>query len=230
MSESTDPSAPLFEDEEVPSGEQSSTANGSGSGAETMRSDRDLVELAKGGDVRAFGTLVRKFQPRVFRLAAHMLRDRSEAEDVAQETFVRAFQAIARFDARCEPYTWIYRIAMNLCLNVLRSRKAKRGGVDASDPRIEAVLSDARPSASNPSDQLEERERYQALAEAIDSLSETLRVTLLLTAVEGLRHDEAAEVLGAPEGTISWRVHEARKKILAFLRERGHPIEGEPRE
>ena len=76
--------------------------------------DRDLVDRARNGDARAFGELVRRHQQRIHRLAVHMLRDRAEAEDVSQETFVRAFQALARFDGRSEPYTWFYRITINL--------------------------------------------------------------------------------------------------------------------
>ena len=76
--------------------------------------ERERVERARTGDEEAFGQLVRRHQPRIHRLAAHMLRDRAEAEDVAQETFIRAYRALARFDGRSEPYTWLYRIAVNL--------------------------------------------------------------------------------------------------------------------
>lgn len=86
-------------------------------------SDRDLVDRAKSGDTSSFGLLVRRHQTRIFRLAVHLLRDRAEAEDVTQETFVRAYRALDRFDGRSEPYTWFYRIAVNLSLNMIRSRK-----------------------------------------------------------------------------------------------------------
>jgi RNA polymerase sigma factor (sigma-70 family) len=92
--------------------------------------DRELVDRARQGDVDAFGQLVRRHQQRIMRLALHMLRSRSEAEDVAQETFIRAYQALARFDGRSEPYTWLYRIAVNLSLNTIRVSKrswSKRG-------------------------------------------------------------------------------------------------------
>jgi hypothetical protein len=90
------------------------------------QSDRELVEAARGGDAEAFGALVRRHQRRIFRLTAHLLRSASEAEDVTQETFVRAYGALARFDGRSEPFTWIYRIAVNLSLNAIRSRKTSR--------------------------------------------------------------------------------------------------------
>src|SRR5262249_6601908 len=85
--------------------------------------DRDLVDRARTGDTEAFGQLVRRHQQRIHRLAVHMLRDRAEAEDVTQETFIRAYQALARFDGRSEPYTWFYRITVNLSLNTIPPRK-----------------------------------------------------------------------------------------------------------
>jgi RNA polymerase sigma-70 factor (ECF subfamily) len=192
--------------------------------------DRDLVDRARQGDMAAFGELVRKHQPRIFRLAAHMLRDRSEAEDVAQETFIRAYQALARFDGRSEPYTWFYRIAVNLSLNHIRSRKSSRmvQHDERNDVRMQAFLVERRPSAlADPPGDASRKELYGVLCEAIDALSDTLRTTLILVCVDGLSHEEAASVLGAPEGTIAWRVHEARRKMREFLLERGFDLEGE---
>ncbi|HEY1959754.1 MAG TPA: sigma-70 family RNA polymerase sigma factor [Polyangiaceae bacterium] len=189
--------------------------------------DRELVDRARQGDVDAFGQLVRRHQPRILRLALHMLRSRSEAEDVAQETFIRAYQALARFDGRSEPYTWLYRIAVNLSLNTIRSRKNSRSSGDASDPRLEAFMVESRPEAANPGLSAVERQQYQALCEGIDSLSETLRTTLVLVCVDGLSHEEASGVLGAPEGTIAWRVHEARRKLRAFMASKGYALEGD---
>ena len=196
----------------------------------TKPTDRELVDRARQGDAAAFGILVQKHQPRIYRLAAHMLRDRSEAEDVAQETFIRAYQALARFDGRSEPYTWFYRIAVNLSLNTIRSRKSSR--VVQRDPkddaRLSAFLVEKRPSAlADPSGDASRKEMYAVLCEAIDSLSDTLRTTLVVVCVEGLSHEEASVVLGAPEGTIAWRVHEARRKIREILHERGFDLEGE---
>jgi RNA polymerase sigma-70 factor (ECF subfamily) len=190
--------------------------------------DRDLVARAREGDARAFGELVRRHQQRIHRLALHMLRDRADAEDVMQETFVRAYQALARFDGRSEPYTWLYRIAVNLSLNVIRARKPQRRGGDSDDPRLEALMTEKRPSAmADPPGDAARRQLYAAMCEGIDSLSETLRTTLVLVCIDGRSHEDAAQILGAPEGTIAWRVHEARKKLKAFLEERGFDPEGE---
>lgn len=188
--------------------------------------DRELVDCARQGDAEAFGQLVRRHQRRIAKLALHMLRSRAEADDVAQETFIRAYQALARFDGRSEPYTWLYRIAVNLSLNTIRARKTARTSGDASDPRLEAFMVESRPGA-NPGRSALERQQYQALCEGIDSLSETLRTTLVLVCVDGLSHEEASQVLGAPEGTIAWRVHEARRKLKEFMANRGYKLDGD---
>jgi len=155
--------------------------------------DRQLMDQAREGDSDAFGTLVRRHQRRIFRLAFHLLRNGAEAEDVTQETFVRAYQALARFDGRSEP-----------------------------DPRIEAFLIERRPShGSNPASATEQREMAKALCEGIDALSDTLRTTLIVVCIDGTGHEEASKILGCPEGTVAWRVHEARRKLKEYLKGRG---------
>jgi RNA polymerase sigma-70 factor (ECF subfamily) len=187
------------------------------------KSDRELVDAAREGDADAFGALVRRYQKRIYRLAVHLLRDAAEAEDVTQETFVRAYSALGRFDGRSEPFTWMYRIAVNLSLNTIRSRKTNRKATTVDDPRIEGLLVEQRPSIADPSAASADRELALALCEGIDGLSETLRTTLVLVGVDGMSHAQASEVLGCPEGTVAWRMHEARKQLKVFLESRGHP-------
>jgi len=186
-------------------------------------SDRELVDKARNGDADAFGVLVRRHQKRIYRLAVHLTKSAAEAEDVTQETFARAYQAIDRFDGRSEPFTWLYRIAVNLCLNHLRTVKA-RGGRPAheDDPRIEALVADSAPGRSgDPATAAHRRRLAEALAGGVDSLSDTLRTTLILVCIDGVAHDDAADILGCPAGTIAWRVHEARRKLKLYLEERG---------
>ena len=185
-------------------------------------SDHELIQQAREGNADAFGVLVRRHQKRIFRLAVHMLRDTTEAEDVTQETFVRAYQALARFQGNSQPYTWFYRIAVNLSLNIIRTRKPRHHITGDDDPRIEAWLALRATSADkDPSTASEQRELAKALCEGVDQLSDTLRTTLLLVCIEGMGHGQAAEVLGCPEGTIAWRVHEARRKLRSHLAHRG---------
>jgi RNA polymerase sigma-70 factor, ECF subfamily len=184
------------------------------------RTDRELVTAAREGDAEAFGLLVRRHQRRVYRLAVHLLKSGAEAEDVTQDTFVRAYGALDRFDGRSEPFTWIYRICVNLSLNALRSRKTRRSS-SPDDPRIEGLLVDNRPAGGSPARSTADKQLGRALVEGIDELSDTLRTTLVLVCIDGLSHAEAGEVLGCPEGTIAWRVHEARKKLRGMLSDRG---------
>jgi RNA polymerase sigma-70 factor (ECF subfamily) len=193
----------------------------------SKRTDRELVDAARDGDSEAFGALMRRHQRRIYRLAVHLLRDAAEAEDVTQETFVRAYGALDRFDGRSEAFTWIYRIAVNLSLNAIRARKSDRKSVSADDPRLEGALVETRAGSASPQGASESRELGRALCEGMDSLSDTLRTTLILVGVDGLSHLQAGEVLGCPEGTVAWRVHEARKKLKAYLVERGFVPKGE---
>lgn len=190
-------------------------------------SDRDLVDRARSGDAEAFGSLVRRHQQRIHRLAVHMLRDRAEAEDVTQETFIRAYRALSRFDGRSEPYTWFYRITINLSLNRIRARKTARTSHDTDDPRLDGVLIDKQPETSDPATTAQRRQVYEALTKGIDQLSETLRTTLILVCVDGRSHEDVAAILGAPEGTIAWRIHEARRKLKEFMLGRGFEVEGD---
>ena len=184
------------------------------------RTDRELVTAAREGDAEAFGLLVRRHQRRVYRRAVHLLKSGAEAEDVTQDTFVRAYGALDRFDGRSEPFTWIYRICVNLSLNALRSRKTRRAS-SPDDPRVEGLLIDNHPGGGSPQRSTSDKQLGRALVEGIDELSDTLRTTLVLVCIDGLSHADAGEVLGCPEGTVAWRVHEARKKLRAMLSERG---------
>jgi len=195
--------------------------------AMSKRTDRELVDAARAGESDAFGVLMRRHQRRIYRLALHLLRDPAEAEDATQETFVRAYGALDRFDGRSEAFTWIYRIAVNLSLNVIRARKPNRKSFSTDDPRLEGVLVETRAGSANPLGDSENRQLGRVLCEGMDALSDTLRTTLILVGVDGLSHAEAGEVLGCPEGTVAWRVHEARKKLKLFLVERGFAPKGE---
>jgi RNA polymerase sigma-70 factor (ECF subfamily) len=187
----------------------------------TKLTDRELVDRARQGDARAFGQLVRRHQDRIHRLAVHLVRNRAEAEDVAQEAFIRAYRAIARFDGRSEPYTWLYRITINLSLNVLRARKSQRTTSEGDDPRLDALASMSASKAGEMPPDAARKQLYTALAHGIDQLSETLRTTLVLVCIDGRSHEEASAILGAPEGTIAWRVHEARRKLREYMEKRG---------
>lgn len=179
--------------------------------------DRDLVDRARSGDAAAFAELVRRYGPRVRRLARKLVRGHADADDVAQETFVRAHQALARFDGRSEFFTWIYRIAVNLSLNRARSLNVRRP-VALDDPSVEGSLTTRQAEAG---EQLEQRRLAAALLEELEALPPALRATVVMVCMDGVPQEDAAVVLGCSVGTVAWRVHEARKRLREGLRGRG---------
>jgi RNA polymerase sigma-70 factor (ECF subfamily) len=186
------------------------------------RTDRELVENAQRGDADAFGVLMRRHQKRVYRLALHLVRNSAEAEDVTQDTFVRAYGALDRFDGRSEPFTWIYRIAVNLSLNAIRARKPSERSSSPDDPRVESLLVERRAKLASPEAASSDKELAFALLSAIDALSEILRTTLVLVIVDGLPHADVGRILGCSEGTVAWRIHEARRRLREHLAQNGH--------
>jgi RNA polymerase sigma-70 factor (ECF subfamily) len=174
----------------------------------------DLVARAQRGDARAFAELARRYRPRIYALALHLTGDAHDADDVAQDTFLRAYRRLGEFRAAAEFYTWIYRIGVNLSLNVQRTR-GRRRTTTLDDPRVAlAVQVDA---LGDPRRAAELRELYRRLLAALDRLAAPLRSTVVLVALQGLTHDQAAAVLGCPSGTIAWRLHQARQKLAAAL-------------
>ncbi|MCC7537682.1 MAG: sigma-70 family RNA polymerase sigma factor [Deltaproteobacteria bacterium] len=178
--------------------------------------EADLIERARRGDRAAFGTLVRMNQRRLFSVALHVLGDRGEAEDATQETFLRAYRAIDRFDGRSAFYTWLYRICVNVSLNVLRRRK-RVDAADLADPRVPEQSADPTQGQTDPTGSADARALYSGLAKALDALSPSLRTTVVMVLIDGVPQKEAASVLGCSEGTIAWRVHEARRRLREAL-------------
>lgn len=173
-----------------------------------------LVRAARDGHARAFQELVHRFRPRIRALALQLTANQCDADDVTQDVFLRAWEQLHNFEGRSAFFTWIYRIAVNRALQV-RQRSASRPTIDPDDPRV--TLAVAADGHSHPHHAIELRERYSQLIWAFDQLSPLLRTTVALTTLQGLSHPEAAEVLNCPEGTIAWRMHEARAKLRDAL-------------
>ncbi len=169
-----------------------------------------LVRAAKGGDRLAFDRLVRLYRPRIYALALHLTGRPSEAEDITQDAFLRAYRNISRFEGRSQFFTWLYRIALHRALNGKRKQK-RRKVTPLDDPRVARALAVDAPS--DPRRALMLQESYAHLLAAFDQLSDTLRMTLVLTTLQGLSYKEAAVVLDTSEGTVAWRVHEARRQL-----------------
>lgn len=181
--------------------------------------DQDL-DRARQGDREAFGRLVRRHQRRVYATALHILGNHGDADDVAQEAFVRAYRGLSSFDGRADFFTWLYRITINTALNALRSDK--RGAALHQRGHAEAAHVGGRPEALGQGAQTPAQKAHQVsevtrVLEAVATLTPPLRVTLVLATVEEMPHKQIAELLEIPEGTVAWRVNEARRLLKLKL-------------
>ncbi len=182
--------------------------------------DETLVRQAQKGDRHAFDELVRRHQGRVYAVCLRLTRNPSEAEDALQETFISAYRALGRFEAKSQVSTWLYRIATNRSLDVLRRRS---GEVSLDDE-------DAGWQPAAPGDGFEQHRQRTQLEQALRRLPEEFRVAAVLCDVAGLTPTEAGEVLDVPVGTMKSRVFRARAQLAAMLREAEHgagAVEGE---
>jgi RNA polymerase sigma-70 factor (ECF subfamily) len=192
-----------------------------------------LVERAKRGDQKAFEMLVIKYQRRIERLIARMVRDVDLVQDIAQETFIRAYRAMPQFRGESAFYTWLYRIAVNTAKKALVDLKrdplvtesARAGANDDDDEtsRVERELTDGE----TPESLLASKEIAQAVSAAMDALSDDLRQAITLREIEGLSYEEIAELMNCPIGTVRSRIFRAREAIALRLRPLLDTREGE---
>ncbi len=190
----------------------------------TEDSDVDLVARAQRGDQRAFEMLVIKYQRRIERLIARMVRDVDLVQDIAQETFIRAYRALPQFRGDAAFYTWLYRIAVNtakkalvgLKRDPLVSESSLSGSNDDDDEtsRVERELTDG----STPESLLATKEIAQTVNAAIEALSPDLRQAITLREIEGLSYEEIADLMNCPIGTVRSRIFRAREAIALRLR------------
>jgi len=174
-----------------------------------------LVARAKAGDASAFEALVRRYRKRIYALALHLTGSGSEADDITQDVFLRAYRALEGFEGRSEFFTWVYRMTVNRSLNARRDRE-RRGEEPMDDLRVElAIHIDAR---GNPAIEADLRQTYTRLVRALDALPVEMRTSVVLVALQGLSHGEAAVVQKCSEGTIAWRIHEARRRLHESMR------------
>lgn len=200
------------------------TLQGAGCLTETGRADfapdADLVRRCQANDLAAFDLIVSRYKDRIYSYVRRMVPEDGEAEDVAQEVFVRAFQGIGRYDGRAGFTTWLFRIATNLCVDRSRYRSRRPQSVSLSHPQ-----GDGRPAVDLP-DRTYDPERIVMQSEmnavverAIGRLSDKLRTVLLLHDTENMSYEEIAQAVNAPLGTVKSRLFLAREQLREALRE-----------
>lgn len=182
--------------------------------------DRQLVERARNGDKRAFDLLVQKYHRRLMRLLSRMVRNQEEVEDIAQETFIKAYRALPQFRGDAAFYTWLYRIGVNTARNYLSSRKRQMPTIsdqamnddDDVDERIVAQ------DINTPESMLLSKQVAMAVNDAVEALPEELRTAITLREMEGMSYEEIAEMMACPIGTVRSRIFRAREAIATKLR------------
>jgi RNA polymerase sigma-70 factor (ECF subfamily) len=181
--------------------------------------DAELVARVKKGDRHAFDLLVIRYQQRVVSLILRYVKDHSEALDVAQEAFIKAYRALPRFRGDSAFYTWLYRIAVNTAKNHLASASRRTGVADIDAELAERTEDSWRlRELSTPEHYLCEKEMVAILHQAIQDLPEDLRTALTLREMEGLSYEEIAEVMDCPIGTVRSRIFRAREAVDAQIK------------
>ncbi len=181
--------------------------------------DRALVERVQGGDKRAFDLLVRKYQHKVIGLVSRYVKSHAECEDIAQESFIRAWRALGSFRGDSAFYTWLYKIAVNTAKNhlVAMGRRPPTDDIDAEDAVFMAGAERMQDNAT-PEREMMRQEIEQSVFSTVQALPEELRTAITLREVDGLSYDEIAEAMGCPIGTVRSRIFRAREAIDEKLR------------
>jgi RNA polymerase sigma-70 factor (ECF subfamily) len=176
--------------------------------------DQQLVQRVQAGDKSAFNLLVLKYQHRVLKLVGRFVSDAAEAEDVAQEAFLKAYRALSSFRGESAFYTWLYRIAINTAKNALvaNRRRPVDFDLDLQDPeqyeRQARLKDDATPEGVLLTDEIRE-----VVERAMEQLPEDLRTAIVLRELEGMSYEEIAEAMDCPVGTVRSRIFRAREAI-----------------
>jgi RNA polymerase sigma-70 factor (ECF subfamily) len=184
--------------------------------------DRELIEMAREGRESAYREVLARYERPVFSLVYRMVRDRALAEDLSQETFVRAFNAIGSYNPKYKFSSWIFKIANNLTIDHLRKKKLDTVSIDGS-PHASTAEDQAstrlvvEDTAERPDAYVESMELGSQLEEAIGTLREEYRTVVLLRHVEGYAYDEIAEIMGIPLGTVKTYLHRARAELKNAL-------------
>ena len=178
-----------------------------------------LVRRARHGDLEAYDELIRRYQERIYATIYHMTANHEDANDLAQEAFIKGFQALKSFKGGSSFYTWVYRIAVNKTINFLKQRKNKAqlslDDIDFNaehDPDLVALISEKTPRREIGLTELQEK-----LNSAMQKLSEPHRLVVTLHDVQGLSHEEIAEIMGCNIGTVRSRLFYARQQLQAYL-------------
>lgn len=182
--------------------------------------DKELVARVQRGDRRAFDLLVLKYQRKIMRLLARMIHEPGDIEDVAQETFIKAYRALPQFRGDSAFYTWLYRIAINTARNWQAANHRRPNTVSVVEGEDGETFDriDSLTDQSTPESLMAGRQIAQTVNDAIEALPEDLRTAIVLREIEGMSYEDIATTMNCPIGTVRSRIFRAREAIAARLR------------
>jgi RNA polymerase sigma-70 factor (ECF subfamily) len=182
--------------------------------------DQELVARVQRGDKQAFGLLVSKYQRKLARLLMRLIRDPAEVEDVAQETFIKAYRALPSFRGDSAFYTWLYRIGVNTAKNYLVSQGRRAPTSTDFDSEEAEGFDEGEQLRDNntPEKLLQSKQVGETVNAAMDALPEELRTAIMLREIEGLSYEDIARIMECPIGTVRSRIFRAREAVAEKLR------------